>query len=247
VAGEGDVGRGDARDALVVDVAGHDPRPEGDHGDDGGLGPGVEALHVGGGVALGVAQALGLGQRLLVRGAVLGHAGQDEIGGAVDDAGDPGDALAGQRLAQRPDQRDGARHRRFEQDVDAGGVGHVEDLGADVGQQLLVGADDGLARLEGVEGEGAGGLDAADHLHDHVDGRVVDHGAGVVGDDAFSQLDRAGLGHIAHRHPGHLEAQAGAGVDVVAPLVDQLDQRRAHVAAAQDTDVHVRVVHEGQR
>jgi hypothetical protein len=55
----------DGRDALAVDVAGHHPAAEGDGGDDGGLGGGVEALDVGGGVALGVAQALRLAQRVV--------------------------------------------------------------------------------------------------------------------------------------------------------------------------------------
>jgi hypothetical protein len=47
-------------DALVVHVARDDLRPEGDRGDDRRLGPGVEALDVRGGVALGVPEALRL-------------------------------------------------------------------------------------------------------------------------------------------------------------------------------------------
>ena len=50
--GEGDVDLGDAGDALVVDVGGGDGDAEGDAGDDGGLGAGVVALHVRGGVGL---------------------------------------------------------------------------------------------------------------------------------------------------------------------------------------------------
>ena len=65
-AGEGDVGRGDRRDALAVDVARDDAHAEGDAGDDRRLGGGVEALDVGGGVALGVAQGLRLGQGVVV-------------------------------------------------------------------------------------------------------------------------------------------------------------------------------------
>ncbi len=64
-AGEVDVGQGERADALVVDVAGHDLLAEGDRGQDGRLGSGVEALHIGGGVALGEAEALGLRQRIL--------------------------------------------------------------------------------------------------------------------------------------------------------------------------------------
>ena len=161
-------------DALVVHVAGHHRRAEGDAGDDGGLGPGVVALDVGGGVALGVAQRLGLGQGLGVGGAGLGHAGEDVVGGAVDDAHHPGDALAHQRLAQRPDDRDAAGHGRLEQQVDPGGLGGLEQLGAVVGQQLLVAGDHRLARLQGGEDQLAGRLDAADDLDHDVDVGVVD-------------------------------------------------------------------------
>ena len=83
----------------MVDVAGHHPGAEGQRGDDGRLGSGVEALYVGGWVALGVAQALGLCQSVGVAGPLVGHASQDEIGRAVNDAHDPPDRLAGQRLA----------------------------------------------------------------------------------------------------------------------------------------------------
>ena len=114
-------------------------------GDDRRLGAGVVALDVGGGVALGVPEALRLGEGVGVARAVLGHPGEDEVGRAVDDAHDPADGLAGERLAQRPDERDAAGDRRLEQEVDAGGVGRGEELGADVGEQLLVGGDDRLA------------------------------------------------------------------------------------------------------
>ena len=145
-AGDGDVAGGDAADALVVHVAGHDLGAERDRGDDRRLGAGVVALDVGRRVALGVAQLLGLGERGAVLGALLGHLGEDEVGGAVEDAHHAGDRLAAQALAQRADERDAAGDGRLEQQVDAVGVGGGEQLGADVGEQLLVAGDDGLAR-----------------------------------------------------------------------------------------------------
>ena len=128
--GEGDVDLGDAGDALVVDVAGGDGGAERDAGDDGGLGAGVVALDVGGGVGLGEAERLRLGERVGVRRARLGHAGEDVVGGAVDDAHHPGDALPHERLAERPDDRDAAGHGRLEQQVDARSLGRLEQLGA---------------------------------------------------------------------------------------------------------------------
>ena len=114
----------------MVDVAGDDGGAEGDAGDDRRLGAGVVALDVGGRVAPRRSPGLGLGERVGVGGAVLGHAGEDVVGGAVDDAHHPADALAHQRLAQRADDRDAAGHRRLEEQVDAGGLGGCEQLGA---------------------------------------------------------------------------------------------------------------------
>ena len=149
-AGHLDVVKGETGDPLVVDVAGHHHGPERDGGDDGSLGPGVEALDVGGGVALGVSEALGLAESLGVAGAPLGHLGEDVVGGAVDDAHDPLHRLGRQRLPQGPDERDGPGHCCFEQQIHARIVGRREQLGAVVGQQLLVGGHDRLACRDGV-------------------------------------------------------------------------------------------------
>jgi hypothetical protein len=92
----GDVGLRDGRDALAVDVAGHDARPEGHVGEDGRLGRGIEPLDIRGRVPLGVPQTLCLGKGVVVAGSELAHPRQDEVGRAVDDAHDPPDALAGQ-------------------------------------------------------------------------------------------------------------------------------------------------------
>ena len=186
-------------------------------GEDRRLGAGVVALDVGGGIALGVPELLGLGQRLGVRRARLGHAGEDEVGRAVDDAHDPADVLAGQRLAQRAHDRDAAGHRRLEQQVDPGRLGRGEQLGAVVGQQLLVGGDHRLAGLQRREDQLAGRLDAADHLDDHVDrrGRRPPLPASRVRTPG-GKRDRPLPGEAAHRHPADLEPQAGARLDVVA-------------------------------
>ena len=109
----------------------------------------------------------------------------------------------------------------------------------------LLAVTTGLPRLEGGEDQLAGRLDAADDLDDHVDVRVVDHRGGVGGEHAVGQLDRALPAEAAHRDPGDLEAQPGAGRDVVAPGVDQVHERRADVAAAQQADADRRLVVHG--
>ena len=67
--GGGDVGGGDLGQALAVDVVEAYAGVEGDPGEDGGLGGGVEALDVGGRVGLGVSEGGGLVERLGVAGA----------------------------------------------------------------------------------------------------------------------------------------------------------------------------------
>ena len=81
---------------------------EGEAGEDRRLLRGVVALDVGGRVGLGVAETLRVGEDVLELGALLVHAVEDVVRRAVDDAHDPLHAVAGERVAQRPDDRDGA-------------------------------------------------------------------------------------------------------------------------------------------
>ena len=143
--GHGDVCRGDSADALVVHVAGDHLRPEGDRRHDRRLGPGIEPFDIGCWVTFGETQCLRLGESDAVVGALLGHLGEDEVGGAVDDPHDSSDRLAAQALAQYTDDGDATGNRRFEQQIDTGVVADAEQFGAHVGEQLLVGRDDGLA------------------------------------------------------------------------------------------------------
>ena len=71
---------------------------------------------------------------------------EDEVRRAVHDAHHPAEPLAGERLLQRPDQRDAAADGRLEVQVEALRVGGVEQLAARGGEQLLVRGDDRLAR-----------------------------------------------------------------------------------------------------
>ena len=73
----------------------------------------VVALDVEGRIGLGIAQPLRILQAG-VEGQALGfHAGQDVVAGAVEDAEDAGDRIAGHRLAHRLDDRDAAGDRRL--------------------------------------------------------------------------------------------------------------------------------------
>ena len=106
---------------------------------------GVEAADVEGGVGLGVALGLRLGQHVGEGAMLLLHLRQDVVAGAVQDAVHAPDLVAGQRLAQRLDDRDAAGHRRLEIEGDAVLLGELGKLGAMLGEQRLVGGDDVLA------------------------------------------------------------------------------------------------------
>ena len=234
--GHRDVGGGDAADALVVHVAGDDAGAERDGGHDRGLGAGVVALDIGRWVALGEAQRLRLGEGHRVVGALLGHLGEDEVGGAVDDAHHPADRLAAQALAQGAHDRDATGDRRLEQQVDTRLVGDGEQFGADVGEQFLVAGDHRLAVAQGRGDQLAGGLDATDQLDDHVDAGVVDDGQRIAGEHALGQGDLALLAEVAHRDRHDLEPHTRAGLDGRGLLGDERHERGADIAATQDTD-----------
>jgi hypothetical protein len=110
--------------------------------------------------------------------------GEDEVGGAVDDAGDPFDAVGGESFAQRLDDRDAAGDGGFESDHYALLLGGGKNLVAVLGEQRLVGGHHVLAVGDRLQDQLLGDAIAADQFDDDVDVRVADHRKGVVGDPA---------------------------------------------------------------
>ena len=122
-------------------------------------------------------------------------------------------------------------------------IGGVEQLDADVGQQLLVGGDDGLAGGQRRGDQLACRFDAADDLDDDVDGWIGHHVVGIAGEHAGRQLDVAVTGEVAHGDPGDLQRDAGPGLDLLGLRGDQADERRPDIAASEDADADVLVCH----
>ena len=100
---------------------------------------GIEAANVKGGIGLGIAFVLGLLQHLGEGAMFLLHLGQDVVAGAVENAVDAADLIAGQGLTQRFDDRDTAGHRGLEIEGHAVRFRQPRQLGAMLGQQRLVG------------------------------------------------------------------------------------------------------------
>ncbi len=130
-------------------------------GQNGHLGQGVPAQHVGVGNRLGVAQLLGLFQGVGVGEPFL-HPGEDVVGGTVEDSADFLDAGAGQRLADQVETRGAAHDRALVQEVDAPRPGQGLQLGVVQRQRALVGGHHVHAALEGGLDVGGGRLGRLD-------------------------------------------------------------------------------------
>src|SRR5699024_1108438 len=123
-----------------------------------------------------------LGERVVVGGAGGLHGVEDEVGGAVDDAGDTQDVVTGEGTTQHADDRDGGGDGGLEVEVHVGGVGRVGEVVGVGGDEGLVGGDDGLAGAQGGQDQLARVVDAADDLDDDVDVLAVDEAESVIGE-----------------------------------------------------------------
>ena len=232
--GRGDVARGDLGDALAVDVGGGDPGVERQAGQDRCLGGGVEPLDVGGRVGLGVPERLGLLQRLGEAGAGGVHLVEDEVGGAVDDAEHPGDLVAGERLAQRSQDRDRTGDGGLVVEVAVRRrLGRGEQGRAVLGEQRLVGADDrgpdpSAARIS----VRAGSMPPITSTTTSTS--VAGHQRlGVGGEQLGGQVGVALEAQAAYGDADELDRGADPGGQVVGLLVDQAGHLGTHDPAAQ--------------
>ena len=108
-----DVGRAQLGNAFDIGPVKLHRNAERDGRHDGDFVRRVHALDVEGRVGLGITQTLGLFQSHIEIQPLVTHLRQDEVGGAVDDAGDPLNSVGSQPFAQRLDDRDATRHSGF--------------------------------------------------------------------------------------------------------------------------------------
>ena len=86
---------------------------------------GVVAVHIVGGIGLGVAELLRLPQGVAKARAAVRHAGEDVVARAVEDALHARDAIAGEAVPERGDDGDAAGDRALEAQVAAAARGHA--------------------------------------------------------------------------------------------------------------------------
>ena len=170
---------------------------------------GVDAFDVEGWIGLGIAQLLRLLERGIERQPFVAHFGQNEIAGAVDDPGNPFDAVGGQSLAQRLDNGNAARDRRLERDHHALFLRCGEDFGAVRGQQGLIGGNDMLAIVDGLQYQLFRNGIAADQLDHDIDIRIRYNFIRIGGDNHPFPSELARLLQVAIGN--HADDNASAG------------------------------------
>ena len=149
------------------------------------------------------------------------HPVEDEVGRAVDDAQHARDPVAGQRLAQRAEDRDRPGDGGLVVEVAPGLLGGVEERRPVLGEQRLVGGDDARAVLQRGEDQRAGRLDAADDLDDDVDvARATRPAASVVSSPRAPSTSRLRV-EAAHGDPDQLDGRPDAGLEVAGLLLQE--------------------------
>ena len=236
--GVADVLRGHSGDAFGVHALEVERHAERDGGEDRELVRGVHPFHVEGGVGFRVAEPLRLAEHVGERGAAIAHLGQDEVAGAVDDPGEPLDAVPGQPFAQRLDDRDAAGHRGFERHHHAAGVGGLEDGIAVRRDEGLVRGDHVLAATNRLEDEPAGRVGAADELDDDVDVRIAHDLARVGGErDAVGGADARQI-ERPDRGPRDHDVAAGPARDLLSVAPQHVDGAATDRSEAEHSDAN---------
>ncbi len=243
----GDVGGRDARDAgLPVAAqrgrAGDDridrgPRTKGEASQDRELVGGVETLHVGTRVALGVALGLRRGKHLLVGASGLHHLGQDEVRAAVDDASHTADVVGRQAARDRIQHGRAAADRGFITERRSGLAGDRLQFQAVMGEHVLVRGHDRLPGAERLGDERAGRLVSAQHLRDHIHVVAANYGSGVRNDDFARHAAVHGTLNVQIGDGHQLEHPAAGGADAAVRVAKEAPCHfRADGARAEDRD-----------
>ena len=134
---------------LHVNVGWPDPASIAQPGQHQRLVAGIPAVHVQGGVRLGIPGRLRGGECLTVGHSVFGHVREHVVAGAVDDAVNGLNLIANQRLPHRLDDGNATRHGGLEIQRHIFLLRQFHQFHAAFRQQCLVAGDDGFTREDG--------------------------------------------------------------------------------------------------
>ena len=199
----------------------------------------IDAFNIEGRIGLGVTQGLGFLQHVIKSPAFLAHFGEDEVAGAVDDAGQPVDAVGRQTFTDRLDHRDTTGYGGFEGDDHAFLAGTGEDLIAVHGDQRLVCGDHMLAVVDGLEHQFMGQGVAADQLDNDIDFRVIHHIEDIVGQSDTGRVV-LGLGR-ADSNLGNFNTATGTTGNLLSITLEYI--QGAATDGAQPTDAYFHRFH----
>ncbi len=188
------------------------------------------ALHVGGGVGLGVPQLLGLPEGVPKGRPLLEHLGKDIIGGAVQNTGNFGDVVGGKAFPQGLKDGDAPAHAGLKEEVDPLLLGQGQQLRPLFRHQLLVGGDDAFPRQQRFPHPGEGGLHPAQGLQHHRHLRVLPDKGKILGEPLGIGQAREGP---AIQHPGGLHRLPRLAGQELLVFCKDLHHPGAHHAVAQ--------------
>ena len=170
--------------------------------------------------------------------AFVAHLGQNEVGGAVDDARDPLDAIGAQAFAQCLDDGNAAGHGGLEPDHHAVLLRGCKYFVAVRRKQRLVGGDDMFAVRNGLQHQFFRDSVAADQLDDDINFRIAHHRERIVGESALAASDLLRQFQILVRHHGDADRAPGAAGDFFGIALQHSEGAAAYRAYAEQSYVH---------
>ena len=187
--------------------------------------PGVDAIHVGGGVSLGIAQRLGLGKGIGIGKTQAGHRVENVVAGAVHNAAHLPDGLAAACPLQFTQPADAAANRCGAAKQQTLFLGQGDQIIIEGGDQSLVGGDDVLAGFHSGPDELICRVQTTHSLHHGVDGVIVQDILEIL--CSF----RIGQGDV-------LQAQHLCDLNIITAL-GQIVKTFSHNAKTKQTDFHL--------
>ena len=198
---------------------------------------GIDAFDVEGRIRLGIPLALGFLQNIGKRRALGAHFREDEIAGAVDDAGDPFDAVGTQSFAQRLDDRNTAADRGLEGHHHALLARGRKNLVAVQRQQGLIRGDDVFAVGNRLQHQVLGNGVATDQFDDNVDLRVIHHLKRVRSHPRRITGNGFGPRNILVRDHGDADGAARPARNFLAVTLEYLERAATDSTGAQQSHI----------
>jgi hypothetical protein len=222
-----DIKTRDFGDAFGIGLLELQRNAEGNRRQDGQLVRGIDAFHVEGRIGFGVTQALRLGQHVGEIRAAVAHLGENKIAGAIDDAGQPLDAVTGQAFTDGFDDRNAAGHGGFERHHHTLFLRGRENLVAVRGDHRLVRGHYMFAVLDSLEHQRARWLVTTHEFDHHLNLGIINHFLRVSGEANTIGRTVAFTFQVAGRGMHHADSAPGAALDFVS-----IARQHVHRAAA---------------